>query len=220
MLEKLKTRLAKHALKNQLVIAASGILETFLNDESSKEQHASSRYFNKHGEKAKQDFRKHILDMILKIAADDNPVFALRRYLVSSSKMSITNRLFFDEQFVEKREAIYSALNKISPEIVHNDEMCSNLYMWSEAECIVLRMIQIGFLERPSFEVMNKDDDWWGAYIKVFEDNTRRLYLLQLEVIEGKEYLSPVERVLLEKMKPATDQMEKVWIGETTLPSD
>lgn len=220
MLEKLMMKLAKKTLKNELIIAASGIIDNFLNDESSKEQHSSSRYFNKHGEKAKQDFRQHIMDMILEIAEDDNPIYALRRHLVSSSKLSITNRLLFDDQFVEKREALYDALNKKSPEVAYNDEICSNLYMWTEAECIVLRMIQIGFLERTAFEKMDKDDDWWGAYIKVFENNLRLLYLLQLELIDGKKYLSPVERVLLERMKPAIDQMEKVWIGEIEPPKD
>jgi hypothetical protein len=210
MFDKIKEKLTKRAFGNQVVLTSAKMIASFLNDESSKKEYPSSRYFNKHGESSKKEFRKHMMDIIVSIVEDKSPVYAMRRQLISSGKSSIINRMFFDDEFADNRESLYSELNKHCPEKSYSDEICAQVYMWSEAECCILRVLQA-----MHFEKITTEDDFWKNYMNLYGDQTRSFYKLILESKEGIPPSYTVENVLFKHASPLLEQMEKKWTGES-----
>jgi len=210
MFEKIKEKLNKRAFGNQVVLTSAKMIASFLNDESSKQEYPSSRYFNKHGESAKQEFRKHMMDIIVSIVEDKSPLYAMRRQLISSGKSSIVNRMFFNDEFVDNRASLYGEFNKHCPEVSYSDEICAQVYMWSEAECCVLRALQV-----MHFEKITAADDFWKDYMNLYDNQTRTFYK---HILESKEGIPPsysVENVLYKHASPLLEQMEKKWTEES-----
>jgi hypothetical protein len=204
MLNKFKDKMSKKLIAKTFINDAMGFVELFFSEDEYSKKYISRRYFDKHGEEAKQNFRKYIYENISRIMENDNYFLGMRRALIECSKMERLNRLIFSDEFVENRHLIYDSFNNDVKDDNDrwSDERCRHLSIFCEAECIILRLLQFAHFEELS------QNDWWENYVKALESHFRLLFK---SIVNG---LSDVDRLFIKKSWEMIDHIENVILGK------
>ena len=216
MFKKLMIRLRKRAFGSSVVLYCNHLLHYLL--ESDKYIHPKevqeilgSRCFDiirKGGSQAIADFRKEMIETVLGIVQSDNPIVNMRKELIHIIHTDTLNRTFFMEKFADRREELYEALNKCmdNAEIVNSDDTASVLFIWSEAQSCILRMLQ-----HTHFEEVGKDD-WFSRYSKAYSIYIEMLFEVSLKLKDEKD--CSLDGVTFPVAKRLVEQFQEKLIGE------
>jgi hypothetical protein len=204
MFNKFNDKMSKKLIAKTIINDAMDFVELFFNEDKYSQKYISRRYFDKHGEEEKQDFRRYIHENVSRIMENENYFLGMRRALIECSKVERINRLIFDDEFAENRHLIYDSFNNDVKDDNDrwSDERCGHLSIVYEAECIILRLLQFAHFE----DVSKKD--WWENYVKALESHFRLLFG---SIING---LSDADRLLIKKSWEMIDHAENVILGK------
>jgi len=162
----------------------------------------------KKGSQEMMDFRKELIETVLKIVQSDNPIISMRKEIIHTIHSDTLNRTFFLEKFKDRRQELYDAFNeKIgNSEILNCDGTTSVIVIWSEALCVILRMLQHTHFEKVGI------DDWFSRYCKGYSIYTEMLFEGILK-LKNKEDCS-IDGITFPVAKRAIEQFQQNLIGE------
>lgn len=217
MFKKLMIRIRKRTFANNVLLQCNNFLSEFLesdnNNEARKEiqETIGNHCFDiirKKGSQEINDFRKHMIEKILGIVQSDDPIVSMRKELIHTIHSDILNHTFFIEKFANRRKELYESLNKYmdNAEIVNCDDATSVMFILSEAESVILRLLQHQYFEKTG------KDDWFSAYSNAYRSYTEQLFELILAKKDGKDF--SVNGVLFPAFKKAIEAFQKTLIGE------
>lgn len=163
----------------------------------------------KKGSQEIYDFRKMMIEKVLEIVQSDNPIIGMRMELIKTIQSDILNQTFFSEDFFNRRQELYEALNKYldNKEIINSDETAGVLFIWNEAESCILRMLQAEY-----FEEVGKDD-WFETYSKSYQLYIKMLFELALSKKDEKDF--SVYGVMFPEFKKELESYQQKLVGET-----
>jgi hypothetical protein len=122
-----------------------------------------------------------------------------RKTLFFSTKDKCINRLLLTVEFSEHREFLLEKINPIDLGL-DKEQLALQGYVWSDAECIALRLLQ------PSmFENISEDNDWWVDYCAIVENNFKLLFEA---IIEEQDKGAP-DKVTVSMVKAYGSLMEQ-----------
>lgn len=189
MFKCLKDWLKKRSLGSGAMLQTIQILEDLFSSDEVHNRYVSVRALKKMGGPTVEDFKKHIIQTVLKIVQSNNPLLALRKTLIVNIQSDCMNRLLLSEEFHDRRQVIYNLLNENSgkQEMLSSDETAASIAIWREAESVCLRLIQMSVFNDAS------EDDWWANYVKLNEQCVKSQYRCMLAEADGKEDLFNLE---------------------------
>ena len=181
MFGRLKKWWTRRAFQNAALLAAGRYVHELLTAAELPQSCKAIRIIKNTGRG--QEFREDIIRLVLQIVQSDEPLRELRKALMSNVKSDLSNRLLFTEEIYPRRHSIYEYMNRevSNPSLLWTDESVSGVAVWSEAESMCLRYLQGAMFEPIS------EDDWWTAYVKLYEQNTLNLYRSILARADGEE---------------------------------
>jgi len=149
-----------------------------------------------------------MIEDVTKIVQRDNPVVAMRKRLIEEIHSNSLNRSFLLEKYVDRRQELYDALNQFMGETENGntDETASIVFVWSEAECYILRVLQMHY-----FEKIGKDD-WFSRYCESYETYIHNIF--DLELAKNDKEDTSIYSVLFPALKQAIETCQKNLIGE------
>lgn len=219
MFTKLRIWWGKRAFGTEVLLTLNNILHDIFECEDSPKDKESLkklkelpgiRILRSKGPEAVQEFRKEMVANVLKIVESDNPIRAMREALIENVQISAWNTLLFTKELYNRRQVIYDLLNKDIglniEEKCFSDDISGQMYVLTEAESAVLRLLQHSYFERVS------KDDWWERYVKVYTDFVEMLYQMLLDKEDGKDY--GVAAICLKTMKEQIAAFEKRLLSE------
>lgn len=215
--KKFKMSFLRANFESSVLLCCSNLIQELLLDENNKARDSLQKTIGnncfdiireKSSEQDLADCRKRIIDKVTRIVKSDNPLISMRRKLISLIHSDTLNRSFLLEQYGNRRQELYEELNKYmdDAEILNSDETASILFIWSEAECCILRCLQSKY-----FESVGKED-WFSGYCKVYEMFVTSLFDLTLAQID-KEDIS-IYSITLPIQKKQVEHFQKELIGE------
>ncbi len=212
-------KLRKRGFANTVLLHCNRLIYELLEDDSSTAHKELQETIGNHcfdvirkrGKRDPQeinDFRKEMIEMVLGIVQSDNPIISMRKELIGLIHTSTLNHTFFMERFADRRKELYAAFNKEegNAEIVNSDDTASVLFIWSEAECCILRMLQ-----HTHFETVG-EDDWFSAYSEAYQTYIEMLFELILSKKDEKDF--SINGVLFPVFRQQIKASQQKLIGE------
>jgi hypothetical protein len=216
-LKKLKIKLRKRAFANTVLLQCNRLLYDLLESDSDNDgRHKIQEIIGNHcfdiirkkGSQEINDFRKEMIETVLRIVQSDNPIISMRKELINTIHSDTLNRTFFSEKFFDRKQELYEALNKYldNSKIVNCDEASSVIFIWSEAHCVILRMLQA-----EHFEETGKDD-WFSSYSKAYKTYMEMLFELILLKKDEKDF--SFNGILFPVLKQQIEAFQQKLVGE------
>ncbi len=201
---------------NSALLCCSNLISELLEDENNEAReklqkdigHHCFDIIRKKGAQEINDFRKAMIKDFTQIVQSDNPIIAMRKKLIRTIHSDILNRTFLLEKYADRRQELYEEFNNYldNSEILNSDETASVLFFWSEAECCILRMLQMYYFEKVG------KDDWFSRYSEAYEIYTTELFDLALAKKDKKDV--SLYSVTFPAMKQQIEVFQKKLIGE------
>jgi hypothetical protein len=216
-LKKLSIKLRKRAFANTVLIQCSRLLSDLLESDSDNNSRQEVQeiignhcfdIIRKKGSQEINDFRKEMIEKVLGIVQSDNPIISMRKELIHIIHSATLNRTFFTEKFADHRKELYEAFNKCldNAEIVNSDDTTSVIFIWSEAESCILRLLQSKYFEETS------KDDWFSNYSKAYQAYIEMFFELILSKKNEKDF--SINGVLFPVLKQQIEAFQQKLIGE------
>ena len=170
MFVRLKRWWARRAFQSKAVLETGLYLQQLFTSENLLESLESVRRIKNDGKE--KEFRKDVIQLVLKIVKSDSPLCEMRKALISNIRSNLQHHLLFSEEIHPRRHLIYEHWNRDQqdPELLWCGRMVASIALWTDAESLCLRHLQDTMFEPTS------DNDWWTAYVKLFEQNVLNLY--------------------------------------------
>lgn len=211
-LKKLKMNFFRTKFESSVLLCCSKLISELLEDENNEtrdkiQKTIGNRCFDvirKRGIQEINDFRKSMIEDVTKIVQSDNPIISMRKTLIRLIHSDTLNRSFIVEKYAERRQELYEEMNQFGDGFT--DETASVIFILSEAECCIFRMLQQYY-----FEEVGKDD-WFSRYSRVYEMYIESLFNLTLAQID-KEDIS-IMSITFPAMKKQVEHFQKELIGE------
>lgn len=223
-LDRLKMKFRGGAFDGRVITGCMSLINELLDsdDETARNTFQKSMSFKSFdmilelGSEAVEDFRKGMIEDVLKIVQDDDPVRSMRKELITRTNTSIRSQLFFSEEFQDRRQELYDMyktsfefarqnMEPAKPVDSFEDWVSSVSVLRTEAELVILRVLQM-----CHFEDVGKDD-WFIRYWRSCTLLYRVIYRKQLgfKKIDGRalDYVFSLA-------KEAVDQLQQEIIGE------
>ena len=217
--KKLRIKLQKRSFANTVLLHCNSLLYELLESEDDKARQTLRETTNncffdiirKKGSQEMVDFRKEVVEKVLKIVQSDDPIISMRKEIIRTIHSDTLNRTFFLEKFKDRRQELYDAFNEKTEdgEILNCDETTSVIYIWSEACCVILRMLQ-----HTHFEEAGKDD-WFSRYSEACSIYIEMLFEVTLRIKDKKD--CSIDGITFPVAKKLLEQFQQNLIGEVIL---
>jgi hypothetical protein len=184
MFVRLRRWWARRAFQSKAVLETGLYLQKLFTSENLPESLESVRRIK--NDRKEKEFRKDVIQLVLKIVKSDNPLREMRKALISNIRSNLQHHLLFSEEICSRRHLIYEHMNRDQqdPELLWCDRMAASIALWTDVESLCLRHLQATMFEPTS------DDDWWTAYVKLFEQNVLNLYRSIFAQANGDDFSS------------------------------